>query len=184
VVTPYIASQEFRDALRRDLPKCLELEQGTSKTVREVQEAIARAVQDGHVRASERVEHLETFAALQKAEVARQAKATLESLGFEVQPAIGQTDSLWAERAHQRIALEVHSGGGFEFDMAGLEDDRCLALLNDFNEGMRKRGISYQMTRYDHADPRGGNLIRRVQSATAPAPAVRAPGAVRPRLKQ
>lgn len=105
------------------------------------------------------------IAAAQRAFVAEAADASLAGLGFAVYRSSGATTLLWAERAHQVLALEVHDGGGFALDLAGLRDGQCQHVIRDFTEAMAGRGVSFTSNQRPHNDPDGGALIRRIRKA-------------------
>jgi len=108
------------------------------------------------------------MATAQRTFIAEAAEASLETLGFAVHRASGATTLLWAERAHEVMALEVHDGGGFAFDLAGLRDGQCQRVVQDFTDAMAHRGVSFTPDQRPHNDPDGGALIRRVRKATLP----------------
>lgn len=167
-VVPYIASQEFRESLRQQMPQCLQVEPNQPLTSQSAQARITSASQRGLLSASQAARCTAVIGGLQRSEVARAAATTLAEMGFQVRHSDGPTSSLWAEREqHQVMALEVHDGGGFAFDLAGLDDGACHEILTAFQRGMAERGITYQAVSHTHNDPRGGQLIRRVRSATS-----------------
>lgn len=165
-VVPYIASQQFRDSLAQDLPACLQVPLDQGLTAGSVSDQISSATGRGLLSANEAHRCSTIVAGLQRTEVASAATSTLADLGFHVRLASGVTSSIWAEREHVVMALEVHDGGGFAFDLAGLDDGACYSILEQFRQGMAARGITYASTDRTHNDPRGGQLIRRVTRAT------------------
>ena len=172
-VVPYIASQRFRDALRQDLPDCLHLAADQPVTSRATTDLITSATDRGSDQRRPGHAVLEPALRDQRTEVATAAAETLADLGFHVRLASGATSSLWAERDHQVMAVEVHDGGGFAYDLAGIDDGTCHEILNDFHQGMASRGVTYTPGTQTHNDPRGGQLVRRVlnsTSTTRPAP--------------
>lgn len=166
-VVPYIASQRFRDALRQDLPDCLQLPVDRPLTRQMTIDSIQTAAVRGLISRTEATSLTSRIGSLQRTEVATAAADTLAELGFHVRLASGPTTSLWAERDHQIMALEVHDGGGFAYDLAGIDDGRCHEILAHFHHGMAGRGITYTPGTQTHNDPRGGQLVRRVLASTS-----------------
>jgi guanyl-specific ribonuclease Sa len=166
-VVPYIASQRFRDALRQDLPGCLHLAVDQPVTSRTTADLINSATDRGLISATQAARYSDLLSGMQRTEVAAAAAETLADLGFHVRLASGATSSLWAERDHQVMAVEVHDGGGFAYDLAGIDDGTCHEILNDFHQGMARRGVTYTPGTQTHNDPRGGQLVRRVLNSTS-----------------
>ena len=165
-VVPHIASQQFRDSLAQELPACLTLPSDETLTAASVTEEVNSAVAHGLLSTLEAHRCAAVIGGLQRTEVASAAASTLADLGFHVRLTPGVTSSIWAEREHVVMALEVHDGGGFAFDLAGLDDGTCHTILEQFQAGMTSRGVTYTATASTHNDPRGGQLIRRVTRAT------------------
>lgn len=165
VVQPWIASQEFRDALHTVRPTDAQL----ADCPREP--APLDGVSTGGLVSSTAQGGSTIHAArAQRLVVAHAAAGSLADLGFHVRPDDGVTSTIWAERGHQIMAMEIHDGGGFEYDLAGLEGSECGEVLEQFHAGMASRGVTYRPIESRHNDPRGGQLIRRVLRHRRPAP--------------
>lgn len=168
-VTPYIASQEFRTALRSHVPATLNIPENQPLTTAAVTGLLESARSRGQISPTQATSALTAMARVARTEVATAAAQTLTAMGFHARLTPGSTTTIWAENAaHQVMAVEVHDGGGFAFDLAGIEGGACHEIVAQFHAGMTARGITYTPTAITHNDPRGGQLIRRVTRRANP----------------
>lgn len=181
VITPFVASQELRESLRARLPDCVAIPDHQPVSAQSLTALAGQAAERGLLAPSELSAVAAGIPPVLRLGVARAATETLTELGFQVRQAHATTSTLWAERGHQVMALEVLDGGGFSYDLAGLEGGRCAEVLTGFRDGMARRGVTFQVAGTRHNDPRGGQLIRRVLRATSPQQQGRAAGVARGR---
>lgn len=162
VVTPYIASEEFRTALRTALPACLDIPENASLSAASGAGLIAAAKQRGLLTAAEAATSTATLHRVQRLEIARAATGVLTDLGFSLRSRDAETSVILAERGHHVMAVEVLDGGGFQYDIGGIEGSECLQIAANFEDGLRRRGVEYEQVVHTHNDPRGGQLLRRI----------------------
>lgn len=166
VARSFVLGEGFRDQVAGMLPARVAASvdwQGTCETVGVQLDA---AVTAGQVGAVEGAHARAVLGVAAREWVTGATGDTLAGLGFAVQIDTGPVAAVRAERGDTVVAVEVGEGGGFAFDVAGIEDDRCQTLVDEVIDGLEARGVSSEVTLHAHNDPRGGQLLRRVHSRT------------------
>jgi hypothetical protein len=94
---------------------------------------------------------------------ARLTAQALVNRGFHIKTGSGErSNSIWAERGHQIVAVLVQDGGVSELDIAGISGGGCAAVVHEVHEELDALGVGAEVVRrVDHGDDRGGQLIQR-----------------------
>lgn len=165
-VRTWVAGQEIRNALASGLSNVVQGSLPDLIRSNEIANLLESAVDRGLITRQEAGNvHVEVNHILRDA-VARAAVASLADLGFRTEVADGPVTSIWAERGHEVMAVEIHEGGGYAADVAGIDGVGCQDVLAGFTSGMHARGVESDMRVHAHMDPRGGQLVRRVARST------------------
>lgn len=182
VVRSFQLGERFGQELAAVLPARVAGVLPVAESCEEVASALQARVAAGEVSAVDAARAGAVLGVAAREWVAAAVCDTLGGLGYAVRAVAGPVTGVWAERGDEVFAVEVHDGGGFAFDVAGVDPSGCGARVEEVLAGLAARGVRSEPVVAVHDDPRGGRLLRRV-AAGARGPVAGRSGATARRVR-